>query len=105
MCISPLFAGNQGVVNVWDVNTAALDTPDTMQQQSLMGLEDSQTSSIAAAEARWSRLIGEPALLEELKDFFCYAQVKSQQQDTSGALDITGVFAACSSTLVLRPQQ
>lgn len=74
---------------MWDVNTSALDALDS-QLQSSVAAEDSAASSIAAAEAKWSHLIGNPALLEELKDYFCYAQVLSQQQDSVGAYDITG---------------
>eukprot|EP00878_Enallax_costatus_P035232 GHUV01039243.1.p1 GENE.GHUV01039243.1~~GHUV01039243.1.p1 ORF type:complete len:262 (+),score=103.59 GHUV01039243.1:338-1123(+) len=80
--------GTHGILSVWDVNTAALDTMDH-QRQSMMAAEDSRASSIAAAEAKWSHLIGDPVLLEELKDYFCYAQVMSRQQD-SEAYNISG---------------
>lgn len=74
---------------MWDVNTSALHAPDS-QRQSLAAAEDSTASNILAAEAKWSHLIDDPALLEELKDYFCYAQVVSQQQGAAGAYDIKG---------------
>lgn len=89
-CVSLYCAGNHGILSVWDVNTAALDTLD-LQRQSMMAAEDSRASSIAAAEAKWSHLIGDHVLLEELKDYFCYAQIMSRQQN-SGAYDISGTL-------------
>ncbi|WIA32991.1 hypothetical protein OEZ86_006150 [Tetradesmus obliquus] len=75
--------GEQGILNVWDVNTAALGPPPS--RQASFG-----SSSAAAAASKWAHLVGEPALLEELRDYFCYAQLLAQPQDTAGAYDITG---------------
>ncbi|KAF6250825.1 quinon protein alcohol dehydrogenase-like superfamily [Scenedesmus sp. NREL 46B-D3] len=78
-----LTLGEHGIINVWDVNTAALG-PQPSRQASF------GSSSAAAAQSRWSHLLGDPALLEELRDCFCYAQLLAQPQDTAGAYDITG---------------
>jgi hypothetical protein len=76
-------AGDHGILNVWDVNTAALG-PQPSRQASF------GSSSAAAAHSKWAHLVGDPALLEELRDYFCYAQLLAQPQDTAGAYDITG---------------
>jgi len=74
-----LLAGEQGILNVWDVNTAALG-PICQQP----------VESVAGASA-WSQLIGDSALLEELKNYFCYAQLLSdEQQDPTKAHQVTG---------------
>jgi hypothetical protein len=79
-----LSAGEHGILNIWDVNTAALG-PQPSRQASF------GSSSAAAAASKWAHLVGDPALLEELRDYFCYAQLLAQPQDTAGAYDITGV--------------
>jgi hypothetical protein len=76
-------AGEHGILNVWDVNTAALG-PLPSRQASF------GSSSAAAAQSKWVHLVGDAALLEELRDYFCYAQLLAQPQDTAGAYDITG---------------
>eukprot|EP00775_Hariotina_reticulata_P011389 gene11389-11537_t len=69
--------GEQGVLNIWDVNTTALGP---------IGRPLVKT----AADSAWSQLIGDKALLEELKDYFCYAQLLSEQQDATGAHQVNG---------------
>lgn len=80
-------AGEHGIMNVWEVNTSALQQPSSLERGVL---RDSLAGSTAAEESKWVHLVGDPALLEELKDFFCYAQLLTQPQDTAGAYDITG---------------
>jgi hypothetical protein len=78
-----LSAGEHGILNIWDVNTAALG-PQPSRQASF-------SSSNTAAQSKWAHLVGDSALLEELRDYFCYAQLLAQPQDTAGAYVIIGV--------------
>lgn len=54
-------AGADGTLAMWDVATRVL--------------EAQAGASAARAGARWERMLGNPALLEELRDYFTYAQV------------------------------
>jgi hypothetical protein len=73
-------------MNVWTVNTHALAPPAVR----------AHTPTAAAAACAgggrpdWGRLLGDAALLEALRDLFCYAQLTTQPLDTTGAFDVNG---------------
>jgi hypothetical protein len=71
-------------MNVWAVNTSAL-VPQASRQQQMQ-----QPQAASSGKADWGRLIGDRALVEELRDFFCYAQLMTQLLDTTGGFDVTG---------------
>lgn len=73
-------------MNVWEVNTAAL----LPQQQAQHGLAVPAVTNSAANKPDWAQLIGDPDLHEELRDYFCYAQLTTQPLDTAGSFGIDG---------------
>jgi hypothetical protein len=74
-------------MNVWEVNTSALLLS---QQPSTPAAAAPVTGS---SRPDWEQLIGDPALYEELRDYFCYAQLTTQPLDTTGGFGLDG---ACS---------
>ncbi|KAF8067275.1 CFAP251 [Scenedesmus sp. PABB004] len=82
--------GEQGALNVWDVDTAALVDPGGGDALALELELGGAAGGRGGAEARWAHLVGDAALVEELRDLICYAQVAAQPQDTATPYDITG---------------
>lgn len=80
-------------MNVWEVNTGALLPP----QQG-----PAAQAAVAAPNSSkpdWEQLVGDAALYEELRDFFCYAQLTTQSLDTTGSFGIDGGFFRLSASL------
>lgn len=72
-------------MNVWDVNTEVLLLQHT---QSPLG-----TAVVPSADKpNWPQLLGDEALFEELKDYFCYAQLTTRPLDTTEGFDLDGKF-------------
>lgn len=74
-------AGTNGIMNVWEVNTAALLPPQP---------GPGTLAASSSSKPDWEQLVGDPALYEELRDYFCYAQLTTQQLDTTGGFGIDG---------------
>jgi hypothetical protein len=72
-------------MNVWEVNTSAL----LSQQPST----SAAAAPVSSSRPDWEQLVGDPALYEELRDYFCYAQLTTQPLDTTGGFGLDGVFA------------
>lgn len=58
--------GTDGTLNMWDVSTATLEA---------------QAAASQSQGDRWERVLNNPDLLEELRDYFTYAQIKAQGED------------------------
>lgn len=71
-----LTAGADGTIASWDVSSAPL--------------ERSAAASEAQGESRWAAVVGDPDLLEEMRDYFMYAQVKAQGEDALEARHVPG---------------
>lgn len=71
-------AGDDGTINVWDVNTAALTLAAAAADAAGA---PAHTTAAGGSGRKWSALLGSesPDLLEELKDLFCYAQLRAAQ--------------------------
>ncbi|KAG2448277.1 hypothetical protein HYH02_006861 [Chlamydomonas schloesseri] len=63
-----LTAGADGTVASWDINTAPLE-------------RSASAAEGAGGEARWAAVLGDPDLLREMRDYFVYAQIKTQGED------------------------
>jgi len=70
-------AGADGTLAMWDISTKVL--------------EAQAAASAALGGARWHRVLDNPPLLEELRDYFTYAQVKAQGEDSMAARDVRGL--------------
>lgn len=68
------------------MNTAAL-LPQPGQSSSL-----GATAANSSGKTDWAQLVGDPALYEELRDYFCYAQLTTQALDTTSSFGIDGEF-------------
>ncbi len=80
-CLTVL-PGTNGIMNVWEVNTTALLPPQPQGPGAL--------AVPSSSKPDWEQLVGDPALYEELRDYFCYAQLTTQQLDTTGGFGIDG---------------
>ncbi len=67
MCL-PRCPGADGTLNSWDINTTPLE-------------RSAASAASAGDEARWSEVLGDPELLREMRDYFIYAQIKTQGED------------------------
>lgn len=72
--------GDQGALNMWDISTAVLEQAAT-------------TSEKEEGSKRWEKLVGDDELLNDLKDYFYFAQIKSQGEDSMAPRSITGQVA------------
>ncbi|KAF5841782.1 WD40-repeat-containing domain protein [Dunaliella salina] len=72
-------SGPDGTLGVWSVSTQALES----QTQAAAALH-------AAAGGRWAAVLDNPELLEQLQDYFYYAQVRAQGEDTIEPRNIQG---------------
>lgn len=81
-------------MNVWAVNTAALLPPAPAAAPA--GLPALSSSS---SRPDWEQLVADPTLYEELRDYFCYAQLTTQPLDATDSFAISG-----GSTIPVRPQ-
>ncbi|MEW5317091.1 MAG: hypothetical protein WDW38_008421 [Sanguina aurantia] len=61
-----LTAGNDGTLHMWDVSTEALEAAAAVS---------------AARPDRWARVLDDDDLLEDMRDYFCYAQIKAQGEE------------------------
>jgi hypothetical protein len=75
-------AGTNGIMNVWEVNTAALLPPAAPAAPA--------AAAASSSKPDWAQLVGDPALYEELQDYFCYAQLTTQPLDTTGGFTLNG---------------
>jgi hypothetical protein len=78
--------GTGGIMNVWAVNTAALLPPALAAAPA--GLP--ALSSSSSSRPDWEQLVADPALYEELRDYFCYAQLTTQPLDATDSFAIDG---------------
>lgn len=69
--------GADGTVASWDINTAPLERSATAAEG-------------AGGEARWAAVLGDPDLLREMRDYFVYAQIKTQGEDALEPRDVPG---------------
>lgn len=82
LCGTPTFActGPDGTLAAWSVSTLALEA---------------QAKAAAAAHdeagGRWAAVLDNAELLEQLRDFFYYAQIRAQGEDTMEPRNIPGV--------------
>lgn len=70
-------SGADGTLASWDINTTPLE------------------SSMAAAsngdeEERWAAVLGDPELVREMRDYFVYAQIKTQGEDSLEPRNVPG---------------
>ncbi len=72
--IASRIAGADGTVNMWDINTAALDA---------------QGHGVPPSE-RWPAVLDDPDLLDDMRQYFVYAQIKSQGEDCMELRDTSG---------------
>ncbi|GFR40429.1 hypothetical protein Agub_g1003 [Astrephomene gubernaculifera] len=63
-----LTVGGDGTLASWDINTAPLE-------------RSAAHAASAGNETRWSEVLGDPELLREMRDYFVYAQIKTQGED------------------------
>jgi Ca2+-binding EF-hand superfamily protein len=75
-------AGEDGSVNIWSVGSVALQG------------WASTTLTPEDGIARWEKVIDNPELVQELKEYFLYAQIKSQGEDSSAPRAIRGTVPA-----------
>jgi hypothetical protein len=78
-------AGTNGVMNVWEVNTGAL-----LPAQQGTAAQAAAAAPSSSSKPDWEQLVGDAALYEELRDYFCYAQLTTQSLDTTGSFGIDG---------------
>lgn len=83
-------------MNVWEVNTSALLPPQP-------GPAPALATPSRSSKPDWEQLVGDPALYEELRDYFCYAQLTTQQLDTTGSFGIDGEGQCGRQLGVCRP--
>lgn len=76
-------AGEDGSVNVWSVGSVALK-----------GWASSSALTPEEGVARWERVIDNPELVQEIKEYFLYAQIKAQGEDSSAPREIKGTIPA-----------
>jgi hypothetical protein len=81
--------GTNGVMNVWEVNTRAL-LPAQPGPAAQAAAAAPSSSSSGSSKPDWEQLVGDAALYEELRDYFCYAQLTKQSLDTTGSFGIDG---------------
>ncbi|EFJ51972.1 hypothetical protein VOLCADRAFT_103176 [Volvox carteri f. nagariensis] len=64
-----LTVGADGTLASWDINTSPLER---------------SAAAVASEgdEARWSEVLGDPELLREMRDYFVYAQIKTQGEES-----------------------
>ena len=110
-----LTAGAGGVVNMWAVDPAPLEAvasalADAAVRASAEAAAISEATGMApgptvsGAEvsatgshtARWEALVGSPALVERLRDLFCYAQLR-QAEKVAAAAARGGLATACAA--------
>jgi hypothetical protein len=72
-------------MNVWAVNTAALLPSASAAAPAGLPLPTSSSS-----RPDWEQLVGDPALYEELRDYFCYAQLTTQPLAAADSFAIDG---------------
>lgn len=70
-----LTAGADGTLAAWDVNTAPLEG-------------SAAASEAQGGEARWAAVVGDTQLLEEMRDYFVYAQVEMGAVCVGGAVGV-----------------
>lgn len=77
-----LTAGEDGSVNIWSVGSVAL--------------QGWASASLTPEEgvARWEKVIDNPELVQEIKEYFMYAQIKTQGEDSSAPRAIKGTIPA-----------
>eukprot|EP00873_Tetraselmis_striata_P037167 jgi/Tetstr1/457431/TSEL_004215.t1 len=84
-------AGPDGVMNMWGINTTSLDL--------------AVTSAAVGAESKWAKLLlaGEgEAAFQEIQDYYYYAQIRSQGEDTTAPREIDGKIPVEALPDVLR---
>jgi hypothetical protein len=81
-CTTSLHAGLDGMVSLWDIDLAALTQPSPKDDRE-----------------RRLELVGSLALLEDLQDYFCYAQLRAQGEDISQPRNVPGTTV--TSRLIL----
>lgn len=84
-------AGPDGVINMWGINTTSLDL--------------AVTTAAAGADSKWAKLIlaGEgEAAFQEIQDYYYYAQIRSQGEDTTAPREIDGKIPVEALPDVLR---
>jgi hypothetical protein len=65
-------AGADGTLCIWDVNTSVLDPVAPGADGAVVA------ESSAAAAARWAAVLDDQQLLQDLRDYFDYAQIRTQ---------------------------
>mmetsp|Transcript_12567 Transcript_12567/g.27123 ORF Transcript_12567/g.27123 Transcript_12567/m.27123 type:complete len:896 (+) Transcript_12567:296-2983(+) len=75
-----LTVGAEGSINMWDISTATL--------------EAAGESSKVTGVQRWEQVVGDSALVNDLRDYFYYAQVKAQGEDAMAPRQISGTVPA-----------
>lgn len=84
-------ADPDGVINMWAINTAGLDL--------------AVTSAAQGVDSKWAKLIlaGEgEAAFQEIQDYYYYAQIRSQGEDTTAPREIDGKIPVEALPDVLR---
>eukprot|EP00798_Chlamydomonas_sp_ICE-L_P020374 gene20374-27144_t len=82
-----LTTGTGGDLNMWDISTGVLE------------------QSAAASEkenGRWEALVGDAELLSDMKDYFYFAQIKAQGEDSMAPRGISGKVAVSMVPELLR---
>ncbi|GLC51075.1 hypothetical protein PLESTB_000463200 [Pleodorina starrii] len=69
--------GADGTLASWDINTSPLE-------------RSAASAASAGDEARWSEVLGDPELLREMRDYFVYAQIKTQGEEALEARAVPG---------------
>ncbi|GIL72955.1 hypothetical protein Vretimale_4604 [Volvox reticuliferus] len=64
-----LTVGADGTLASWDINTTPLE-------------RFAASAASAGDEARWSEVLADPELLREMRDYFVYAQIKTQGEES-----------------------
>lgn len=90
----PVPTGERGIINVWDIDTSALEahatalslaaaraasTPSVSGETdaaAAAALSGADVAATGADVARWEALVGDEGLVEELRDLFCYVQLR-----------------------------
>lgn len=70
-----LTLGESGTVNMWDIDTSAIDALSDLQEEGSRDISQ----------------VAEPGTLEEIRNYFYYAQIRHQGEDTTEERHITGL--------------
>ncbi|KXZ56881.1 hypothetical protein GPECTOR_1g795 [Gonium pectorale] len=72
-----LTAGSDGTLASWDINTVPLE-------------RSAADAAEGGGESRWAAVLGDSELLQEMRDYFVYAQVKTQGEDALDSRAVPG---------------